>query len=189
MGDKANRFEVDWSPSGSMVAQFNKGSGSLTSSIFFVGQHGENFRKINMNGYGVETEWTPDGSRIVYSAHNFNSEHKPLLHVVNASGETIGYDHQSLKLNTWPDKCAFADKDTMYCGVPKELPYAADYAPEIADDIPDYIYKVNLKTGVKSFVAEPEYSYTIETMQVSEDGEVLYFTDKLTKSLHTINLK
>jgi len=189
LGQSANRFKVDWSPSGDKVAEYNPGATAQTTRLLFVGLNGENFRDIDMRGYGVETKWTPDGSRIFYSAHTIQTDHKPLLHIVNASGDTIGYDHQDINLNTWADKCTFADADTVYCAVPKELPYGADFAPEIADTIPDYIYKVDLKNGSKSFVAEPEFDYTINNMQVSEDGNNLYFTDKLTGALHTIRLK
>jgi len=189
LGTKAKQFKVDWSPSGDKVAEYNPGASAATSRLLFVGLNGENFRDIDMRGYGVETKWTPDGSRLLYSAHAISTDHKPLLHIVNASGDTIGYDHQDIDLNTWPDKCTFADADTVYCAVPKELPYGADFAPAVADNIPDYIYKVNLKTGSKSFVAEPELDYTIDSMQISEDGTNLFFTDKLSGNIHTIKLK
>ena len=189
LGTQYKRFEIDWSPTGDKIAQFNPGSSANSSQLLFVGQNGENFKSIDLHGYGVETQWTPDGTRILYSAHNVSTDHKPLLNIVNASGDTIGYDHQSLNLNTWAHKCTFESKDIVYCAVPKELPYAADFAPEIADTIPDYIYKVNLKTGAKSFVAEPEYDYTMEQLMVSEDGSSLFFTDKATQALHSIKLK
>ncbi|KKQ79625.1 MAG: hypothetical protein UT02_C0029G0005 [Parcubacteria group bacterium GW2011_GWC2_38_7] len=189
LGTKAKQFEIDWSPSGDKVAQYNPGSSAATSRLLFVGLNGENYRDIDMRGYGVETKWTPDGSRILYSAHAVSTDHKPLLHIVNASGNTVGYDHQDIALNTWPDKCTFADADTVYCAVPKELPYGADLAPAVADNTPDYIYKVNLKNGAKSFVAEPEYDYTIDSMQISDDGSNLFFTDKQTGALHSIKLK
>lgn len=189
LGNQYNRFKIDWAPTGDKIAQYNPGASASTSRLLFVGLNGENYKAIDLRGYGIETQWTPDGSRILYSGHTISTDHKPVLNIVNASGDTIGYDHQSLNLNTWVNKCSFADKDTVYCAVPKELPYGASYAPEIADDIPDYIYKVNLKTGAKSFVAEPEYNYTIEQIQVSEDGSTLFFTDKTTQALHSIRLK
>ncbi len=189
LGMSANRFEIDWAPSGDKIAQYNPGASATTTRLLFIGLNGENYRDIDLRGYGVETQWTPDGSRVLYSAHNIHTDHKPVLNIVNASGDTIGYDHQEIGLNTWAYKCTFADADNVYCAVPKELPYGADFAPEIADNIPDYIYKVNLKTGSKSFVAEPEYDYTIENMQVSEDGKTLFFTDKATGALRSLKLK
>ncbi|MBU1131881.1 hypothetical protein KKC32_01325 [Patescibacteria group bacterium] len=189
IGDRANDFKVDWSPNGKMVAQYITGNSGDTSKVYFVGQNDENFRSITVNGYGVETKWTPDGSRLLYSAHNYESGHKPELYIVDASGDNNGYNHQSINLNTWPDKCTFSDAQTVYCAVPKDLPENVDFLPEMADNIPDYIYKVDLTTGVKSFIAEPEYDYTIDQIVVSDDGENLYFTDKQNQNLHTIRLK
>ncbi|MFH0780087.1 MAG: hypothetical protein V1928_04515 [Parcubacteria group bacterium] len=189
MGDEANNFIVNWSPSGSVVAEYKAGADADTSKLIFVGQHGENIKALPINGYNVDLQWTPDGNRMLYSASNFQSDNKPLLNVVDASGNNIGYNQQSLGLNTWASKCAFADSSTVYCAVPKELPYGVDFVPELADSVPDYIYKVDLQTGVKSFVAEPEYSYTINKMAVSSDGNTLYFTDNYANALHSIKLK
>ena len=189
MGSKSGDFKVDWSPNGKIVAQYKSGGTEDTSKIYFVGQNNENYKALDLRGYGAQTKWTPDGARLLYSAHSAATNNKPELYIVDASGDNIGYNHQSLKLNTWADKCTFANADTMYCGVPKEMPENANMMPSIADNIPDYIYKVDLKTGVKSFVAEPEYDFTIDQIVVSGDEGSLYFTDKLTGNLHTIKLK
>lgn len=189
MGDEANNFIVNWSPSGSVVAEYKTGGNADQSKLIFVGQNGENMKALTVNGYNVDLQWTPDGNRILYSASNFQSDNKPLLNIVDASGNNIGYNAQSLGLNTWASKCTFVDSATAYCAVPKELPYGVDFVPELADNVPDYIYKIDLQTGVKSFVAEPEYSYTINKMAVSSDGATLYFTDNYANALHTIKLK
>jgi len=189
LGTKASQFHVNWSPTGNVVAEYRTGKSGDTSSIYFVGQNNENFRTITANGYGVESKWAPDGEKLLYSAHSFSTSNKPMLYIVDAAGDNIGYNHQSLNLNTWADKCAFADKETMYCAVPKELPEGADLLPSIADSTPDYLYKVNVRTGVKSFIAEPEYGYTIDQIMPSENGEDLFFTDKQTGTLHSIKLK
>ncbi len=189
MGDEANNFITEWSPNNKIIASYKTAKSASTSELFFLGQYEENFKSINLNGYDPQIEWSPDGNKLVYSVQNQFSDHKPLLYVVDASGNNIGQNNYSLKLNTWADKCTFSSNTEMYCAVPKELPYGAGLVPALADDIPDYIYKINLQTGVKSFVAEPEVGYSIEQMQVSKDGSKLYYTDKTTQGLHLINLK
>jgi hypothetical protein len=189
IGERPNDFIVNWSPNNQIVSIFKNGNNGDTDKLYFVGQNDEKFPALIVNGYGLETNWTPDGRRLVYSAYNRFSDYKPVLHIVDAYGENFGSNHQSIDLNTWADKCTFHGKNDMYCAVPKELPYAADLAPEIADNIADYIYKVDLRTGVKTFIAEPEYEYTIDQLVVSEDGSNLFFTDKATQSLHTLRLK
>jgi hypothetical protein len=189
IGDDANNFKIDWSPNGKMLAQYKTGKSVNTSKLILLGQYGENFKSITMNGYGIQTKWTPNGEKIAYSSYSVSSENKPQLYIVDASGDKIGYNHNSLKLSTWIDKCAFSGDKTLYCAVPKKMPEGAGLVPALADNTPDYIYKVDLETGAKSFVAEPELDYTIDKMQVSEDESVLYFTDKSSQELHMIKLK
>lgn len=189
IGDDVNNFKIDWSPNGQIVAQYKTGKSVNTSKLFFLGQHGENFKAITVNGYGVQTKWAPNGDKLVYNSYSVSSENKPQLYVVDAAGNNIGYNHNSVKLSTWIDKCAFSGESTLYCAVPKKMPEGAGLVPALADNTPDYIYKVDLETGVKSFIAEPEFDYTIDKMQVSEDGSTLYFTDKSTQELHMMKLK
>lgn len=189
IGYKANQFKVDWSPNGQMVGQFTEPSGPGTSNIYFVGKNNENFPALTVNGYGVETKWAPNDNRLIYSAYNEFSSNKPLLHIVDADAANMGGNHYSLGLNTWPDKCTFHGTSTLYCAVPKNLPEGADLVPAIADDIPDNIYKVDLKTGAKSFIAQPESPHTIGKMEVSANGKNLFFQDKNTQTVHNIKLK
>jgi hypothetical protein len=189
IGGKDNEVTVKWSPTGQIAATYNTGGNSDFSKLYFIGQNKENFRAIDINGYNVEYQYSPTGSHLIYSAQNSTTGHTPVLNIVEAAGDRIGYGHTSLKLQTWSDKCTFANKSTMYCAVPKEMPEGAGWFRELTDDIGDNIYKVDLETNSVSFVAQPQYEYNINQMQVNEDGSTLFFTDKLSQSLHKIQLK
>ena len=81
---------------------------------------------------------------------------------------------------------------TAYCAVPESLPEGAGYVPEVADNTPDLIYKIDLTTGAKTLLARPtgdRNNYTVEQLMVSSDGSVLYFVDKQTGRLYSIKLK
>jgi len=187
--DKSDRVQTNWSKSGHVVATYYKAQDSTSSAIHLVGQNNENYRAITSNGFGVQSTWVPDGRRMVYNAYSFDNNNKPMLYIVDAYGDRVGYNHNSLGINTWVDKCTFQGEDTMYCAVPKYLPDHAGFQPSVADDIPDYIYKVDLKSGAKAIIAEPELTYTIDSMEVSDDGKYLYFTDKATQNIHYIQLQ
>lgn len=189
IADQSNRVQINWSPSGHVVATYYEAKNSTNAEIFLIGQNGENYRSIDAKGFGVESKWLPDGKRLVYNSYNLENDNKPSLHIVDAYGDRIGYNHNDLGVNTWIDKCTFQGKNTMYCAVPKYLPENAGFQPAIADDIPDYIYKIDLNTGAKAIIAEPELTYSINSMRVSEDGKYLYFTDKSSGSVHYIQLK
>ncbi|MFZ5365243.1 MAG: hypothetical protein ACOZBH_03575 [Patescibacteria group bacterium] len=187
--DKSARVEPNWSASGHVVATYYKAKDSTTTSIYLIGQNNENFQTIEAKGFGVQAMWVPDGKRMIYNSYDAESDNKPVLHIVDAYGDRIGYNNNSLNLNTWIDKCTFQGAGTMYCAVPKYLSENAGFQPSIANDIPDYIYKIDLNSGAKTILAEPELAYTIDSMNVSQDGKYLYFKDKNTGSLNYIQLK
>lgn len=189
LGRDYDRVEVNWSKSGHAIATYNEAKDSTTTAIHLIGQNDENYRAIDGKGFNLSSMWVPDGKRLIYDAYSFDTSNKPMLYIVDAYGDRIGYNHNSLGLNTWIEKCTFQGESTMYCAVPKYLPEHAGFQPTVADDIPDYIYKIDLNTGSKAIIAEPELTYTIDTMQVSADGKYIYFTDKTTGALHYIELK
>ncbi|HCC22954.1 TPA: hypothetical protein DF272_02135 [Candidatus Falkowbacteria bacterium] len=189
LGNKDNKVKVNWSPNNQIIATYEKATSGEFNTLYFIGPNNENYRSLDVNGFGVQLQFNPDGDKMVYSAHNSVSENKPQLYVTDASPDAIGYNHKKINLNTWADKCTFANASTMYCAVPKIMPEGAGWFPELADNEPDNIYKVDVNTGATSFIAEPEFEYTINQMQVSQDGSSLFFTDKQTNTVHKIKLK
>lgn len=191
LGDNANKVQVAWSPNNAMIAFSRTGQpqGVNETEIYLVGQHGENFRSLVVNGLNFRGQWSPDGRTIVYSATSGDEDFKPMLWAVSGSPDAIGEAKRPLGLNTWIDKCAFASATALYCAVPQTLPRGAGLYPAVAASTPDDLYKVDLATGSAVRVAIPVESHTIDNLVVSEDGGVLYFTDKFSGQLYKINLK
>jgi len=191
LGENQNRVHVDWSPNNQIVATATTGDalGVDRQEVYFVGLHGENFKSMVVEGLDFRPKWTPQGDRLLYSAVSAASDWKPQLWVVGAQGDAIGADRHTINLNTWSDKCTFADDDTMYCAVPRELERGAGLEPSIADGVADDLYRVNLTTGSQTRIATPEGGHTIESIMLSPDGSTLYFTDKGSGILNTMKLK
>jgi Tol biopolymer transport system component len=168
---------------------FNEATDKNRQELYFIGLHHENFKSTTIEGRGFQGQWTPKGDRLLYSVYHSLNNFNPTLWTVYAQGNDIGLDRRNLGLNTWADKCAFADHETVYCGVPKELPEGAGLFPGLADDIPDYLYKVNLRTGSKTLIADPYGNFHLTNLQVSPDGSTLYFVDGFTDTLQSIKLK
>jgi Tol biopolymer transport system component len=189
IGEKAAQVLPNWSPNGQVVALFKGGGTGITTEIQMVGANKENFQSFDAKGLGFKYQWSPTGDKILYSTYNPVDNMDPYLYIVDAGANTVGYNHKKINLKTWVNKCSFGDNNTAYCAVPKELAPNAGPAPESADSTPDYIYKVDLTTCTTSFIAEPEYNYTVDKITISPDGTFLYFTDKQTNTLHSIKLK
>ncbi len=194
LGENADKVNVDWSPSGQAVATFTDYIDGERQQVGLVGLKGENFKAMTVEGKGFESQWAPDGQRMIYSVFNSENDYKPTVWVVDAYGDDIGKNRQELGVNTWVDKCAFSGTSTAYCAVPEELPRGAGFSEGVADNTVDNIYKINLESGQKTLVAIPSdsqgiNSYTIDELLVSDDGGILYFKDKNTQKLNKINLK
>ncbi len=191
LGENADKVQIAWSPNNQIIATSRTGEpqGFDRQEILLVGMHGENFKSLIVEGWGFDYKWSPQGDRMLYNVYNSASDYKPLLWIVDAQGDRIGSNRRSLGINTWAEKCAFADNSTVYCAVPQTLERGYGMMPELADTIPDTFYKIDLSTGLKTPVAVPYGTYTASQVTISADGQYLYFTDKATGRLNRIQLK
>ena len=189
LGRKDSNVHLQWSPNSQMVGMYYEGTNKNRQELYFIGLHHENFKSTTIEGRGFQGQWTPEGDKLLYSVYHSQNEFNPTLWTVYAQGNDIGLGRRPIGLNTWAEKCAFADNENVYCGVPKELPEGAGLFPGLAKEIPDYLYKVNLRTGSKTLIADPYGDYHIEQMQISPDKSTLYFVDGFTDTLQSIKLK
>ena len=191
MGDNADKVIVDWSPSGQILGFARTGDplGNDRQEIFLVGQHGENFKSLVVEGRDFRPEWSPSGEKLLYSVYSERTDFRPELWVVNASGNTVGEGRRYLNIGTWANKCAFGSSDTyVYCGVPVSLSRGAGFVPESADTTEDLMYRINIQTGARTVIPLGEGTYTIETVTVNEDSQTLYFTDKNRSGIFEVEL-
>jgi len=189
MGENADQVTVDWSPNKQIVAMSRTGQalGADREEVLFVGLNKENFKSTIVEGRGFESAWSPDGKKLLYSVYSTRSDFKPELWIVNAEGNSIGTGRKMLNLNTWSKKCTFATERFIYCAVPKNLPIGAAFAPTLADDSTDQIFKIDIETGLKNEI-KPEEEHTIDSLFVGDNGKTLYFTDKNSSGLYSLPL-
>ncbi|MFH0856795.1 MAG: hypothetical protein V1860_02765 [bacterium] len=189
LGTNGDKVYNNWSPNNKVIAMYAESSDFDRQNLYFIGQNHENFPLTIIEGRGFEGLWSKKGDKLLYSVYNSASSFKPLLWTVTADGEDMSKYRRKIDVNTWADKCSFYDNENIYCAVPESLPDASGIYPEIADDIPDNIYKINITTGEKKFIARPAENATIDTLFISDDGQYLYYTDKNTGLLKKMALK
>jgi len=178
-----------WSPNNQIIAMYTEGLDLDRQEVFFIGLHNENFKSTIIDGRGFEPKWSPSGDKLLYSVYSSKNNLKPMLWLVNASGDNIGSGRTSLNVETWADKCVFANQLDLYCAVPQKLEDGAGLFPEMAKNTKDNLYKIDLQTGLKKLIAIPDGNFSMSDMTISENGYYLYFTDQTTKTLHQIKLK
>lgn len=189
MGQNADKVIVDWSPSQQVVgfAMTGEELGMYRKEILLVGLHGENFKSFVAEGVGFDPQWSPTGQKLLYSVYSNRSDFKPEIWVVNSYGQEIGSGRKNLELNTWADKCAFADDNTLYCAVPQSLPTGAGITPAVAAGVTDNIYKIDLKTGLKTAVNAGD-NYSVTNLSYDKINKRLIFTDPTKTGIFEIKL-
>lgn len=189
LGENGDKVHNNWSPDDKIVAMYEESKDFDRQNLYFIGQNQENFPLTIIEGRGFEGQWTKTGDKLLYSVYNSTSNFNPVLWTVTAQGENMSQFRKKLNISTWASKCSFFDNENIYCAVPESLPEGSGIFPDVADDIPDNIYKINITTGAKKFIARPSDNATVENIFISEDETSLYYTDKATGLLKKINLK
>ena len=189
MGEFADKVTVNWSPNNQIVATSFTGEalGADRQEVLMVGLNHENFKSLIVEGRGFQGSWSPTGEKMLYSVYSTRSNYKPELWIVNASGDNIGTGRKMLNLNTWSSKCTFNDDRFVYCAVPQTLQTGAAFAPSVADNTPDMIYKIDTETGLKTEINLKD-NHTVSSMYIGNNGKTLYFTDKNSTGLFNIPL-
>lgn len=195
LGDNADKVDMDWSPQGQIIGNWWEAQAGVKLEIKFLGANRENLASTIVEGIGFNSQWSPDGNKLLYSVANQESDLKPELWIVDAAPATIGQARTALKVNTWADKCTFSSSgSTVYCAVPQNLDFGAGIAREVADDNVDQIVKIDLRNNSSQTLAIPvdqggNNIYTIDRLFVDQGGNYLYFVDKDNSNIHKILLK
>jgi WD40 repeat protein len=189
LGENADKVTVNWSPNGQMIAFSHTGDyqGFARQEVIPIGQNHENFKSFTVEGLGFTPLWSPEGDKLIYSVYNADSGYRPTLWATTASTDSFSA-RKPLGLNTWADKCAIKN-DVAYCAVPTSLDEGAGFERTIADETPDVFYKIDLTTGTKTLLAIPTADASATNVQVSADGQYLFYTGKLDGVLYKIRLK
>lgn len=189
IGRNADNVNVSWSPNQQMIATWTRGLDFNRQELLFVGLHGENFKSTIVEGRGLQYIWSETGENLLYSAYSSANDMKPMLWIVDSTSDTMGQSRRRLGIETWAEKCTFVGTDDVYCAVPEYLPRGAGLVPEIANETPDNLYHINIKTGARNMIAIPENNVNISQIMVTNEQDVLYFSDNRTGQIYSVNLK
>lgn len=189
LGDNADDVDVNWSPNGEVVGLSKTGGGSADrQDVYLVGDNNQRFNGLSVPGRAMQHKWSPSGEKILYSVYNSQNNYKPELWSVRADPGNVGQDRRKLNVNTWANKCDFANDQYVYCGVPKSLPEGAGFEPETADNIEDNIYRINVDDGSRTQISTGGESFTVESIKVNQDSSQLFITAENQVGLFKIDI-
>jgi len=187
LGENGDAVISSWSPNNQTIAMYVEGVDFNRKEVYFIGQNGENFKSMVVEGRDFRPLWSPKGEELLYSVYSADNNYNPTLWLASAQGDSIGANRRPVGLNTWADKCSFTT-GSIYCAVPETLERGAGLFPATANNTPDRLYRINPQTGLKQEINLGSASYTMKNLYVSPDGQYLYFTDARTGNLRKIKL-
>lgn len=180
---------IEW-PSANVLVLRTKPSGIAQSIAYTIDTSGKNFKKIIDNTYGLTTLWSPKGDKILYSETNGQGQGLKLK-LMNIADQTT----RQLDFATLPEKCVWAkDNINIFCAVPKVIADKAilpdDYYKDFIE-FSDNFYKINLNTGQKTLLLEPDASTALNTSKLllNENEQYLIFVNKKDGALYSLKLQ
>jgi hypothetical protein len=190
LGRNQDKVHSSWSPNNQVVAYSFTGEplGADRQQIILLGQNQENFKGLVVEGRGFMPKWAPSGQNMLYSVYSSGSQYKPTLWVSGASGDSVNANRVNLQINTWADKCSWQSEQILICGVPTELGTGAGLQRTLFDTVPDEIWKINLQTGEKTNLGQPQGGAAVRDISVTPDGRSAIFTDQASGRLIRFDL-
>lgn len=189
IGENDKNVIPSWSPNNQAVAMYTEGVDFNRREVFFVGLNDENFKSTVVEGWNFSGSWSQTGDKLLYSVSSPKNDLKPNLWIVNAQGDNIGVNRTDLNIETWVEKCTFANDTEVYCAVPTSLPKGSGLNSELAKNSNDNLYKINIQTGQKELIAIPDRAYNVSSITVSQDQKTLFFNDNVNGGIHKIQLQ
>jgi hypothetical protein len=192
LGEEGRKVQTTFSPDENIVAFYAKPTGLNSSEIFFIGQAGENFKSLKVEGVNFQGRWSPAGNYLLYHTVTADNDYNPNLWL--GSGPNGSGQSRDLGLQTWVKKCVFAKEDEVYCAVPENLPLGAGLYPELVESERDVIYKINLLTGRKQLVANPyeeesPVNLKVGKLEISAQHDMLFLWDEYSGKIYKMKLK
>jgi hypothetical protein len=179
LGSNQDKVHSRWSPNNQIVAYSFTGDalGFDRQAVLLLGKNQENFKSLIVAGWGLIPEWSPSGNQLLYSVWTEKNGYRPSLWISGANGDNINAGRRSLSIQTWADKCVWKNETMIYCAVPSNMGDGAGLQRTLFDTGLDYIYRIDLSTGLAQNVGQPDGIISVKQITISADGNSLFLTD------------
>lgn len=185
LGENGNRVAVNWSPTKQIVATYTEALDGGRQGLYFLGLNNENFARVVIPGFGYQGTWSTRGSKLTFSVWDPGSDMTPNLWIVDAAPDTIGQNRRNLNIKTLASKCAFSSDTEIICAVPSSTPPGSGAYPELLNDIPDSVVRINTVTGGQTLIT-PSLSYSASKIIVDPTTSAVFAVNSNTGEVKNI---
>lgn len=174
-------------PNNKTITITTKPSSNVPGYMYAIDINKKNMTKILGEVNGLTTLTSPDGKLVLYGDGNLSLN---IYHTDTKTTDLLG-------VKTLPEKCTWGKmSDAVYCGVPKTIPSGQypDSWYQGEASLEDQIWKIDMKTGNASIIADPASingGEEIDSIKLALDEaeNYLFFVNKKDSYLWELNLK
>jgi len=182
-------WNISWPKEG--IITFNtKPSASIAGYLYFLNSTTGNFSKVLGGINGLTTKTDKTANFVLYSD---SIRGTPRLYLFDIKKD----ESKLLPWNTLPEKCIWSNTDSkiIYCAVPKNFP-AGDYPDAWYQGLVNFtddIWLINTDTMASTLIFDPQKqadkNLDVTDLQLDKNDNFLFFTDKTSMTLWSLNLK
>lgn len=179
---------ISW-PTEKLITLTTKASAFVEGFMYSVDTTSRNMQKIIGNRFGLTTNMSPDGQKVIYSESISESTY---LSVYDLSTKTS----RPLFFRTFAEKCIWSNssRDIVFCAVPENIA-TGDY-PDIwylgLISFSDNVWKINIKTGETKLIANlfelGKEKIDAVNLVLNNDDSYLVFNNKIDLSFWGLKL-
>ncbi len=186
-----NDYFVSTIPQSSQVAFWTKPDGLEAGSLESISLTGEGRKTILSGRFGADYLWSPNSRSILVGSVNEKGSNTPTLGIIDEDGQ----NYRDLLIPTLINKVTWSkDNQTIYYALPNAFP-SGTILPNDYFGKPIYtkdtFWKMNLKTGKRERLVplkEIDQTFDATDLFLSPDETKLFFVDRSTNKLYSINL-
>jgi len=182
-------WNISWPKEG--IITFNtKPSASIAGYLYFLNSTTGNFSKVLGGINGLTTKTDKTANFVLYSDSVRGTPRLYLFDIKKGESKLLPW-------NTLPEKCAWSNTDSkiIYCAVPKNFP-TGDYPDAWYQGLVNFtddVWLINTDTMASTFIFDPQKqankNLDITDLQLDRNDDFLFFTDKTSMTLWSLNLK
>lgn len=168
------------------IAFLTAPSGFARGYLFIYYRSGGTLKRIIGPFWGLQSLWSPDGSRVLVSYTDYQGKNLQ-MEVYDNNGKSI----KKLTAKTLPEKCAWVNSVQFYCGVPKQIPFNVPLPDnyltgEFATQ--DTLSLIDSDTGDATEIIN-EGSFDMTNLRVTKNKDFIIWVNKTDGTLWSYRLE
>lgn len=176
---------ISWVSSDRIAFQ-TAASGLAEGFIFTLSRATGAFAKMFGPVFGLQSLWSPDGSRILISRADRNR-----TGIASGIYDAAKKQYRALDIGTFAEKCAWLDVKEIYCAAPQNIPPQAILPDEYLRgeyNSSDRIVRVDADRGQTQDIFA-EGSFDMSNILVTRDKKNLFFVNRIDGTLWSLKLQ